>query len=338
MAHNQNNKPTYDGIYNFKTIISVGGPIALLIVADFFNKHRMFFALIVSVLLCTYGLVIGYKRNGKVRNRLKKSYDEYVSEQQTILSRGKDGEVLVENAIQHLRTSMTFLSHEHTWMPSDSGIHEIVLLMGERTASKELDSLIVHKDFVFVIEVKTWKGQITQRNGIMYQDGKEIKSPHKQTQEKVRVIEECLSSLNLNAEHHCKVVPVYVFPHTLTVLDPNLPFNYITLAALPSFIIYYRDLYMKKASQLTVKQISEVLLAKMSREEQPKYQHLLRLANYTSNPSEEVKRFKVLHEAKLVKQAEIENIPIDFVSNLKNALMYGTVAAIVPVGLFLYLM
>jgi len=231
----------------------------------------------------------------------------------------------------NLREQMNFLSREKTWMPSDNGIQDIVFPMGESQISKEVDCLIASKDYIFLLEVKDWKGHITQKNGVFYQGDREIKSPEKQTHSKVKLIEELLARADTKhhrTDHGCKVVPVYVFTHKEAVLDPNLPHHYVRLDALPAFMSHYRD-RMTTGGKLQLKQVKDALYARMDQKPSAKYKHILRIAMYGDNPSEDVLEFKSLHEKSIKLETAIKAIKSGPKEMLKNGAMFAFVAAVI---------
>lgn len=206
-----------------------------------------------AFMLGLFGIFLAYTgfnapKRKKIGLQLKMSSEQ--DSLNKILRQGKEGEDLVNSVISELRHSMDFTSASKTWMPSDEGIADIVIPDDRDKLSKEIDLLLVTQDKVFVIEVKHWKGEINFKDGNTYIDGvlTDRTSPEQQTKSKVGVFNRLINhQKNEGSNKHkniglAHIIPIYVFSHPQSKINPNLPHNFITLAALPSLLGFHREL------------------------------------------------------------------------------------------------
>lgn len=275
-----------------------------------------------------------FLRNRSKIIELTETLNKEIDDKAAILNKGKKGEDAVNAVIASLRNKMDFISLDKTWMPSDDGISDIVIDNGPNNASQEIDSLLVTEKNVFIIEVKDWKGDISFKNGINYFDGVERKSPEIQTKPKV---EKLFRTINFDQKDisdkyksvsETEIVPIYVFTHKDSTLDPNLPFNYVSLAALPSFFAVYRDTISKSSTsniKLTISKIKEIL----DLSPDAKSNHMLKLSNQKMPPADATE-FKRLHESIPVLQKRIEAIDNSINGKLKSPWLWVGVLLMSP--------
>lgn len=292
-----------------------------------------------AFILALFGAFLAYK-GFNAPKRKKQDLASKTSSEETslnyILQKGKEGEDLVSNVISELRRDMDFINTSKTWMPSDDGINDIVITNDRDTFSKEIDLLLVTQDKVFVIEVKHWKGNISFKNGIGYVDGipNGKDSPEKQTKSKVEIFDRLINNHKTKDGNknenigHAQILPIYVFSHPQAKLDPNLSHNYITLAALPSLLSYYRD-HLPQSSSTNLKFISSEISNMLDKSLDSKYKHMLRLAD-GNNPDQNILEFKRLYDSIVKNKIALESIDNSFTARATNIFFISGIVLTVP--------
>lgn len=292
-----------------------------------------------AFMLAMIGAVLAYK-GFNAPKRKKHGLEFKILNEQTSLNylknKGKEGEDLVNNVISELRRNMDFISTTKTWMPSDDGVADIVIANDRDKFSKEIDLLLVTHGMVFVIEVKNWKGAISFKDGVSYVDGiaNGKQSPEKQTKSKVEVFNRLLNyqETKEGRKHenigHAQILPIYVFSHPQAKLDPNLSHNYITLAALPSLLSYYRD-HLPQSSSTNLKFISSEISNMLDKSLDAKDKHMLRLAD-GNNPDQNILEFKRLYDSIVKNKIALESIDNSFTARATNIFFISGIVLTVP--------
>jgi Nuclease-related domain len=283
--------------------------------------------LLVLFIIFLLGACLAYKGFNKNKNKKQALIESCASDEAAMIeikNKGKKGESAVNAVINELRHCMDFINIAKTWMPSDDGIEDIVIDNG--SMSQEIDSLLVTGDKVFVIEVKDWKGEISVKDGVPFIDGTKFdrQEPLLQTKPKVKNLERLINYQEIEGKRNqfedigiAKILPIYVFSHPLAKLDPNLPHNYVTLAALPSLIGFYRDHY-QESSVNNSKNIASMIKSVLDVSQDAKTKHMLRLAT-VKNPAPDIIEFKNIYDTNEKNKSKIALIEDGFKVRVKNA-------------------
>lgn len=265
---------------------------------------------------------------------LTEQLNNKIDDKAKILNAGKNGEHAVNAVIAILRNKMDFLSMDKTWMPSDDGISDIVIDNGPNNTSQEIDSLLVTQNKVFILEVKDWRGDIFFKNGVNNFNGIERKSPEIQTKSKIDKLYRVINKQQMDSIHNARVVdiaeivPLYVFTHKDAILDPNLAFNFVSLAALPNFFALHRDNFSKSPNN-NLKLITSKIKDVLDLSPDAKSNHMLKLTN-VDNPTENALAFKKLHEEIPLLEVKIKLIDNSLKGRLKNKWLWAGVVLMAP--------
>jgi hypothetical protein len=254
---------------------------------------------VTTLIIATFKLLKGFDQNRRSDFELSGQIERVHQQMFKIKSAGSQGEDAVNAKIFTLRREIDFLHYGKAWTPAENGIHEVVY-QRLKDGSQEIDALIVAGKTVFLIEVKHWKGLISNQSGVFTQNGKVIKSPEEQSKHKVLELDKVLNTYDQDdgPPYYLKnydIVPIYVFTHKEAKLDANLPREYVTLDELADYFNAYRDKYhsVNNQTELTAQHThfaKSVILHYLDREPNAKHRHLLRLSTY-ENANEDIKEY-----------------------------------------------
>lgn len=278
-------------------------------------------ALLLAIPVFLYALGCIPKKIKQLHNNSEKNK----SRMEEIKSEGAEGERLNHEKLHELRKNVSFLDTNLTWMPSDDGIMDIVMVSNDGRDSKEIDDMLVLDKNIFIFEVKHWKGEVTYSDNKILVDGLPRKSPEIQTRSKIEKIRKAISESGGMAN----IIPVYVFTHKDVVLDPNLPHNYIKLESLQTFMAFSRrDIrYDKTCAKTNTNVVRNVISNLLDKGSDAKHKHMLWLAK-NEDASDSLKEYVKLHQDinKNEQTAIALNNPRKI---LNNAIMVGIASVVV---------